>query len=101
MRRSIAGAVRARTDADWACQWEGEYLICEMQVTKGPVEPVRGLFCIRRDAFGLLPDDRGERIAVLKRKFGRYICRLRRPRSAFVFELRRLWPFRRTVNWPF
>jgi hypothetical protein len=113
-------AVRIRLSANWpidldteidcwrgqrrvrmlGCRWEGGYLVCETRVSTGPVEPVRGLICVRRDALEILPNDRPRRIAILERKFGRYICWLR-PRSRFVFELRRVWPLRLTVNWPF
>ena len=45
------------------CRWDGDYLVCETRVSTGPVEPVRGLICIRRDALEILPNDRQRRIA--------------------------------------
>lgn len=82
----------------FACGWEGEYLVCEIELRSGPTVPIRGLACLRRDAFEGLPTDPEDRNALLRRKFARYICRLR-PRSRFVFELRRMGPL--LINWPF
>ena len=80
-----------------SCQWEANDVVCDVELRTEVGAPVRGLLCIHRAAFDALPRDRAQRSHVLRRKFGRYVCRLR-PRAPFVFELRKVGPF--LVNWP-
>ena len=44
-----------RSARQFACGWEGEYLVCEIELRSGPIAPVQGLVCLRRDAFDALP----------------------------------------------
>lgn len=80
-----------------SCQWEGEYLVCDVDLRSGIPGGVRGLICIERRAFEALPQDKARRSDLIRRKYGRYVCRVR-PSGPFVFELRKMGPW--LINWP-
>jgi hypothetical protein len=77
------------------CGWEGEYLVCEVTIGSD-IRNIRGLICISRGAYRLLPSDPARRTKFVQSRVRSYICGLR-PDQPFVFVLRRVGPF--LVNW--